>query len=279
MGGILFLKSKNVEKIKEFYQIQIGMDAWLEQEDCVILKHGNLLLGFCAREEIEKQGIITFFYPTREEVDSMYAKLWECATTELKENDKYQIYHFFAKDPENRTIEFQSFLHPMDSYLTGDEMLIKRRSIRYFGEREVHDDVLRKLFEVCRYAPTSKNSQSYYFLAVYDKKKLGILASLRKKSSAPIARAPLAVAICSDPSKSKRHIQDGCIAAYHFLLAAWNFELGTCWIGGMDRDDVKETLGIPQNHYVATVTPLGHPAEQPEPRSRRPSKEMVKFIK
>lgn len=116
----------------------------------------------------------------------------------------------------------------MDSYLTGDEMLIKRSSIRYFGEREVHDDVLRKLFEVCRYAPTSKNSQSYYFL---------------------------------------------------FLLAAWNFKLGTCWIGGMDRDDVKETLGIPQNHYVATVTPLGHPAEQPEPRSRRPSKEMVKFIK
>jgi len=47
----------------------------------------------------------------------------------------------------------------------------------------------------------------------------------------------------------------------------------------MDRDDAKETLGIPQNHYVATVTPLGHPAEQPEPRSRRPSKEMVKFIK
>ncbi|TES93871.1 MAG: hypothetical protein E3J87_01400 [Candidatus Cloacimonadota bacterium] len=69
------------------------------------------------------------------------------------------------------------------------------------------------------------------------------------------------------------------MAAYHFTLAAWNFGLGTCWIGGMDRDDVKEALGIPQEHYVATVTPLGYPAEQPEPGSRRETKEIVQFIR
>jgi len=47
----------------------------------------------------------------------------------------------------------------------------------------------------------------------------------------------------------------------------------------MDRDDVKEALGIPQEHYVATVTPLGYPAEQPEPGSRRETKEIVQFIR
>jgi hypothetical protein len=31
-----------------------------------------------------------------------------------KINEKYEIYHFFASDPENRVIEFQSFLHPVD---------------------------------------------------------------------------------------------------------------------------------------------------------------------
>lgn len=279
MAGIIFFKSKNLEKVKEFYTKQVRMNIWLEQEDCIVLKHGNLLLGFCAREETDTQGMITFFYPTREEVDSMYAKLVECEKAEPKVNDKYQIYHFFAKDPENRTIEFQSFLHHVDSYLTGDELLLTRRSIRNFEKREVPDEILWSLFEVCRYAPTSRNSQSYYFLAVSDKKKLEFLASVREKSSAPIARAPLAVAICSDPTKSKRHIQDGCIAAYHFTLAAWNFGLGTCWIGGMDREDVKEALGIPQEHYVATVTPLGYPAEQPEPGSRRETKEIVQFIR
>ncbi len=89
----------------------------------------------------------------------------------------------------------------------------------------------------------------------------------------------MAVVVCSDPAMSKRHIQDGCIVAYHFTLAAWNFGLGTCWIGGMDTEEVKEKLGIPQDHYVATVTPLGYPSEQPTLRLRKPAKEYVKFVK
>jgi hypothetical protein len=36
----------------------------------------------------------------------------------------------------------------------------------------------------------------------------------------------------------------------------------------MDRDDVKEILAVPSAHYVATVTPLGHPAEMPLTRER-----------
>ena len=88
----------------------------------------------------------------------------------------------------------------------------------------------------------------------------------------------MAVAICSDPDKSRRHIQDGVIAAYHFMLAAWFYGLGTCWIAAMDRDDVKDKLGIPKHHYVATITPLGYPEFIPEPPPRKPAKEFVKFF-
>ena len=97
MAGIFFLKTRNKEKVREFYTKKINMIVWLEQKDCVVLKHGNLLLGLCARDEIDTQGIITFFYSTREEVDNMYDKLEECEKAEPKVNDKYQIYHFFAK--------------------------------------------------------------------------------------------------------------------------------------------------------------------------------------
>ena len=265
MSGILFFKSNDKDKIKEFYQSQVGMKIWLEQADCVILKHGNLLLGFCDREELDSCGMITFFYPTRAEIDAMYEKFRGSAKDKPRKNEKYDIYHFFAEDPEKRTIEFQAFLHPADSYLTGDELLISRRSVRYFEDREIPDDILWKLYELCRYAPTSRNSQSYYLIAVHDREKLEYLASLREKSGEPIARAPMAIVVCSDPGISKRHIQDGCIAAYHFTLAAWNFGLGTCWIGGMDTEEVKQCLDIPMDHYVATVTPLGYPAAGKEP--------------
>jgi nitroreductase len=279
MSGILFFKTKDKDLIKEFYLSQIGMEVWLEQKDCVILKHGNLLVGFCTKDEVDTCGILTFFYPTREDVDKMYEKMKTSAEDKPKENEKYEIYHFFAKDPEDRSIEFQTFLHPVDSYHTGDELLITRRSVRHFEDKEIPDEILWKLFEVCRYAPTSRNSQSYYFLAVSDREKIDYLASVREGSSDPIGRALMAIVICSDPSLSKRHIQDGCIAAYHFTLAAWNFGLGTCWIGGMDRKEIKERLGIPQDHYVATVTPLGYPAEQPSLRDRKPAKEYVTFLK
>ena len=73
----------------------------------------------------------------------------------------------------------------------------------------------------------------------------------------------MAVAICSDPALTKRYVQDGCIAAYHFILSAWFHGLGTCWIAAMDADAVKDRLGIPRDQYVATVTPVGYPEQTP----------------
>ncbi|MFC1514066.1 nitroreductase family protein [candidate division KSB1 bacterium] len=145
--------------------------------------------------------------------------------------------------------------------LTGEELLTKRRSVRDFKNEDVPEKTLEQIFEICRYAPTSMNSQSYYFRIIKDKEILEWLSPLRGKSSSPIGRAPMAVAICSNPDKSKRHEQDGCIAAYHFILACCNFGIGTCWIAAMNREDVKEMLGIPENHYIATITPVGYPAK------------------
>ena len=41
--------------------------------------------------------------------------------------------------------------------------------------------------------------------------------------------------------------------------------LGTCWIADMDRDEIKDMLDIPREHYIATVTPLGYPLEKDIP--------------
>ena len=278
MAGIIFFRTKDLEAMKEFYHSRIGMTTWLVQSECVILKHGNLLLGFCEREETDSQGIITFFYQGCEDVDEMYRKLQPLAIDEPKENETYGIYHFFIKDPDDRLVEFQAFLYPLDPYLAGDELLLTRRSIREFQDTVIPDELLWKLFEICRFAPTSRNCQSYRFIVIRDRKVLRFLAGLRGGSSAPIARAPMAVAICTDPGITGRPVQDGCIAAYHFTLAAKLSGLGTCWIAAMDRTDVKEALGIPQEHYIATITPLGYPAERPQAPPRKPANELVHFF-
>ncbi|NWF95338.1 MAG: VOC family protein [Candidatus Thorarchaeota archaeon] len=114
MGGILFFRTKMLDKVVSFYVDALDMSIWLDQRDCVILRRDNLLIGFCSRDAADLCGIVTLYYSTQTEVDRMYQKLKHCAEGEPKTNQKYQIYHFLARGPEGRVIEVQQFLHPVD---------------------------------------------------------------------------------------------------------------------------------------------------------------------
>ncbi|MDX9857503.1 MAG: nitroreductase family protein [candidate division Zixibacteria bacterium] len=277
MSGIVFLKTGQLAAVRDFYCSIVGCSVWLDQRDCIILRHGNLLFGFCERDTPQCDLMLTFFFANRRDVDRMYNLLAPQAESAPAYNDRYRIYQFFARDPEGRALEFQHFDHEIPPHNIGDEMLRRRRSIRSFEDRAIDRQVLTQIVDSCRYAPSSRNSQPCYFKFITDLTVLAALAKTRGDSSAPISRAPMAVAICADPALSKRHIQDACIMAYHFLLAAFNHGLGTCWIAAMDRDDVKVTLGIPHDHYIATVTPLGYPAgELPDPSQRKPVEDLIR---
>jgi hypothetical protein len=112
-GGIVFLGTAQFDAVKAFYVDRVGMTVWVEQPDITILRHGNLLVGFHRQPTPNLDALLTFFYDSRAEVDVMYAKLRDIATTEPKENSKYRIYNFFGVDPEGRKVEFQHFLHPI----------------------------------------------------------------------------------------------------------------------------------------------------------------------
>lgn len=259
MSGIVFMRTGAIDEIRDFYTGILGCEMWLDQEDCIILRHGNLLIGFCERDSADDRGMITLFYDRKEEVDLIYSEIKGIAVSSPRMNEQYRIYQFFAKDPEGRDLEFQYFDHHIAEFRMGGDLLCTRRSIRKFRDDEVPEGTISRILELCRFAPTSMNTQSYYFRFIKDRDTIEKLSRVRGDSSSPIRNAPLAVAVCSDPALSKRHIQDGCIAAYHFVLACWFHGLGTCWIAAMDRSEVKDLLGIPEEHYIATVTPIGFP--------------------
>jgi len=114
MAGIIFFRTNDLDAIIQFYTERLEMMVWLEQKGCTILNHGNLLLGFCQKDECESEGVITFFVEDKEKVDTIYSKLQDIATTMPLENHTYKIYQFYAVDPEGRTLEFQSFLHEIE---------------------------------------------------------------------------------------------------------------------------------------------------------------------
>ncbi len=261
MAGIIFFRSKKYKEVVDFYKNAVGMSIWLVQGGCTILQKGNLLIGFCDREEADTSGMVTLFFEKSEDVDRYYSVFKGNAEDKPKENPRFGIYHFFTKDPEGRAVEFQSFLYPVKPYHSGSELLIRRRSIRRFKQTNVSDEVLRAVFEPCRYVPTSCNSQTYKYILIRDPEILKQLSETRGGSSSPIGRAPIAVAVITDPAATKRPVQDGAAASTYLLLSAAQCGLGTCWIGGVDSAEVKDILNLDNSIHVSMITPLGWPEE------------------
>jgi hypothetical protein len=58
--------------------------------------------------------MITIFYRTKEKVDAMHDRLKQRVHAAPTMNAKYGIYRFFVHGPEDRVLEFQCFLHPVD---------------------------------------------------------------------------------------------------------------------------------------------------------------------
>ena len=113
-SGIIFFRTADLKSLDDFYIDQVGCEMWVNQGACHIYRYGNLILGFCESEEAEVEGMITFFYPKKEDIDLLHEKFEDVAQATPKVNQRIQIYHFFVSDPEGRAVEFQHFMDDID---------------------------------------------------------------------------------------------------------------------------------------------------------------------
>jgi len=109
-GGIVFFRTDDRETAVAWYRDAVGATTWLEQPGCTILDFEGFRFGLCDAEEPETEGILTFVYDDRGRVDAMHERVGDAADEEPHVNEKYDIYQFFATDPDGRTAEFQTFL-------------------------------------------------------------------------------------------------------------------------------------------------------------------------
>lgn len=116
MSGIIFFTTTAREEIVSFYLDRLGFEIWIEQVGCTILRHDNLLLGFCEGDEDDTAGVVTLFFEDRTAVDDRYDDLTDIARDSPSYNEEYDIYQFFADDPDGRTLEFQTFEHDLPKY-------------------------------------------------------------------------------------------------------------------------------------------------------------------
>ena len=150
------------------------------------------------------------------------------------------------------------------------ELLLKRRSIRRFKDKNVEQEKIHLIESACLTAPSSKKRQPWEFVVVDDKVLLERLSEAREHGSRFLKGAPLAFVVLADPDKSDVWIEDAVIAALLIQLESEYVGLGSCWIQIRDRqgisaetaeEHVQSILGIPGNLKVECIIAVGYPDE------------------
>ncbi len=142
-----------------------------------------------------------------------------------------------------------------------------RRSVRSYATDPLSPEVLERMRDALRLAPSACNLQPWHFILVSD---AGIRRALAAASNGQnwMADAPLIVVGCALPEEAYQRMGgygnsadlDVTIALDHLTLAAVAEGLGTCWIGAFDEGRVKALLNVPEEVKVVAMTPLGYPA-------------------
>ena len=160
-----------------------------------------------------------------------------------------------------------------------------RYSVRSYTDRQVPDEILMKILEAGRLAPTAKNQQPQRVLVLRSAEALEKLHKHCKCYDAPtvlVICADTDVA-CNRPIVSHSMAEmDASIAATHMMLAAASLGVGSVWMCAFDNDAVAKEFDLPANVKPFLLLPLGYPTEdcQPSPRhtQRMSIDEMAKFL-
>ena len=129
-------------------------------------------------------------------------------------------------------------------------------SIRMYSEGEAGDEVVRKVLEAGRLAPSAHNDQPWEFILITDKAKLQEMSKYCISGSF-ISQVSFAVVVLTDPNSKWQQI-DTTRAAQNMVLTAWSLDLGSCWIGRLDKKGIKNYLNIPDKWDILTVLPFGY---------------------
>jgi len=150
------------------------------------------------------------------------------------------------------------------------ETMWKRRSIRKYKFDPIPEGNLNLILEAARRAPTGGNRQKWRMVVVTD-------PDLRKRTAEAcnnqmwMADAPVILCLVTEPGEGS---VNGTIVLDHAILAATSLGYGTCWVGARDEAKVKEALGIPEDHGIVCLTPVGLSADEPRDRPRKPPAEL-----
>ncbi len=154
-----------------------------------------------------------------------------------------------------------------------------RRTVRVYEAREIPEEMLLKLVEAARWAPSAVNSQPWSFVLVRNRESIATIGDLadRVLFNTHVRRSAAIVVICADPRGNRYYAMDCAFAAQNMLLEAHALGLGACFVGAFNEAGTKKLLAVPEVLRVVGMVTLGWPAEEPPPPPRLALAEILRL--
>lgn len=161
------------------------------------------------------------------------------------------------------------------------EIIKTRRSIRRFLDRTIPDDLVEKILEAGRWAPSGLNNQPWRFAVVADP---GLKEGLSKltRYSRIVQGAGVLIPVFLNNAESYHRIKDAqAIGAclQNMLLEAHSMGLGAVWLGEIIKSDreIRNLLGLGDELELMAVLAIGYPAEAPGATKRKALQDLIVY--
>ena len=148
------------------------------------------------------------------------------------------------------------------------DLVMKRRTIRRFQQKPLPRDLLDRLLDAGRLAPSAANLQPLEFITVDSPEMcaqifpLTTWAGYLPDGTPQEGERPTAwMLILHNRILSPVADQDVGFAAASMVLVAEDEGVASCAIGSVQRGPLRQALGIPEHYEVPLVIALGYPAE------------------
>lgn len=153
------------------------------------------------------------------------------------------------------------------------EVLYARRSVRKYQLMQVGDELARELQDVVTLAATARGAPADGIRVVYERDvvealRQGVYKGIANKINLWLVRATLGgflvMALPAADLAMERPVALPltCLAAEDVVLWLTERGLGTCWLAGVNSDEVVRILALDADSKVPIVIPFGMPRER-----------------
>ncbi len=180
----------------------------------------------------------------------------------------------------------------------GIQLLKERRSVRTYKDEVVSQEVMQKIMDATRFAPSWANYQIARYTLISNAEKIaqcitdGVndfaynISTLKNAKNVAILSFVKGKSGKLDPEKNEFattkagvwEVFDAGIACQTFCLAAHAYGVGTCIMGVIDDVQLAKIANLPEDETVAALIVYGYPEGDVAATPRKSVEEICRFI-